>query len=340
MLLNKSLCWNISKFGLLISAMAIGGCKHTSSVQPTPISLPTDTPTNVSTSLIFSPTSTLTPVITASSTFSPTGTTSYTSTLSPTATDTSTFLLTMIPSPTQTPSWTSSSTGTFTITNSPTDSPSPSLTATISVTPTSTVTPSMTATSTQSSTITATPTNSITDTPTATPSETSTATNLNGYTSTPTSTPCYFGHNGTSFSKVLPSSNTLCAAVFTLSISASVTALSVWNPGYYTGNIRGAIFSDQSGSPSALIGETAELSLSTGTADWTVVPFSVPLDLAAGTYWLAENSDNNLILTLSNPGTASVTLSYSYGAFPQNFPGGGSSSSPYGLMIRALYPCP
>jgi hypothetical protein len=56
-------------------------------------------------------------------------------------------------------------------------------------------------------------------------------------------------------------------------------------PGRQT--LRGIVYADAGGAPGALLGVTAELAFpSSATAGWYDLPFSTPLDLASGDYWL------------------------------------------------------
>ena len=56
-------------------------------------------------------------------------------------------------------------------------------------------------------------------------------------------------------------------------------------PGQQT--LRGIVYADAGGAPGALLGVTEELTFpSSATAGWYDLPFSSPLDLASGDYWL------------------------------------------------------
>ncbi|MEF2976997.1 hypothetical protein [Subtercola sp. YIM 133946] len=126
---------------------------------------------------------TVTNIITAVDSGSPTGTATGTPTDSPTGTPTDT--------PTSTPTDTPTSTPTDTPTSTPTDTPTSTPTSTPTDTPTSTPTdtPTSTPTDTPTSTPTDTPTSTPTDTPTSTPTDTPTSTPTDTPTSTPTDTP-------------------------------------------------------------------------------------------------------------------------------------------------------
>jgi subtilisin family serine protease len=77
---------------------------------------------------------------------------------------------------------------------------------------------------------------------------------------------------------------------YALSIAATVSKLSIYlAPTSTSGEqvIKGLIYSDSSGSPSALLGTSTQLTFkSTNTAGWYDLPFSSPPVLAAGSYWI------------------------------------------------------
>src|SRR5262249_20411148 len=76
----------------------------------------------------------------------------------------------------------------------------------------------------------------------------------------------------------------------TLPTSGSVTKLSLYlqptsTPGHQV--MKGLIYSDASGKPDKLLGVTEQLTFkSTNAAGWYELPFSSPVKLSAGTYWI------------------------------------------------------
>jgi len=152
---------------------------------------PTDTPclnpsgTPCPSTITFTPTGTITPVMTSTPTQTATSSATYSPTITPTASYSFTPTHSPTNSPTATPTFSSTSTSTNTFTFTPTSTP----TATYTPTATSTSTATQTATYTATSTPTSTSTSTFTSTPTHTATVTATSTPSNTATNSPTVTP-------------------------------------------------------------------------------------------------------------------------------------------------------
>ena len=157
--------------------------KKTNQVQgPTTTPTPSVTPTST-----WTASATVTPTV--SPTFTATASPTHTFTLTPTPTASATDTATATPSPTETATLTLTPTNTATLTPTPTDTATATYTATLTPPPTDTATSTYTATLTPTSTDTATLTPSPTDTATLSPTPTYTATLAP--TPTDTATPTY-----------------------------------------------------------------------------------------------------------------------------------------------------
>lgn len=85
------------------------------------------------------------------------------------------------------------------------------------------------------------------------------------------------------------------------------------------GNMRLGVYSDSSGSPGSKVAETAEF---TPVVGWNTQPVISQANLAAGTYWLAyETNNNSLHFRNTNQGTIKL-VSQTYGILPATYPGG------------------
>ena len=72
-----------------------------------------------------------------------------------------------------------------------------------------------------------------------------------------------------------------------LPTNGRVTALSLYVAGPPPKLMRLAIYSDVAGEPGSLLAETLAMPVGSNTASWRELNLATPIDLAAGTYWLA-----------------------------------------------------
>ena len=62
-------------------------------------------------------------------------------------------------------------------------------------------------------------------------------------------------------------------------------------PGSSTSMVRGVLYADASSAPATLLGSTTSVTVAnTSQPDWVSLPFSAPVSLAPGTYWLGTHT--------------------------------------------------
>jgi hypothetical protein len=283
----------------------------------TPTFTPTYTYTNSATS-----TPTATYSRTASPTLTKTSTPTYTNTLpANTATYTPTFTITNTPSFTATGTATKTQTNTFsstmTITMNPqtdTFTPTSTLTKTPTFTLTSTFTVSRTYTLTISPTFTSTGTNTASPTLTlyaGTPTDTYTV------TPTPTETTCacgnYAGYGTIASFTGFDDSGVMDSNKISLKEAGTVTSLSINVSATGGGQIRMALYDDNSGAPGNLITESAPQPSAIG---WNTVDIT-DTSLAAGNYWIAFQMEAGVTITADKGINGDEQwIAQSFGSFP------------------------
>jgi hypothetical protein len=79
---------------------------------------------------------------------------------------------------------------------------------------------------------------------------------------------------------------------FTLSEAAQVQRLVAHlAPGSSTSSVHGVIYADASGTPTTLLGTTANVTVAnSSTPGWVPLPFGAPVALAPGTYWIGTHT--------------------------------------------------
>jgi hypothetical protein len=123
--------------------------------------------------------------------------------------------------------------------------------------------------------------------------------------------------------------NLLVAQQVTLAQTATLQSLSFY-VATATGRLRLAVYTDVAGQPQTLIAQTAEFTL---VAGWNTQNVVAPVQLAAGTYWLAYLPESsNLHFRVANTGAARF-YDYTYGALPATF----SSSPEIGTYHWSFY---
>ncbi len=166
----------------------------------------------------------------------------------------------------------------------------------------------------------ATPTPVPTVTWTFTPTFTSTPSPTRTETPIPGCTPTTFGNTSPVGSASNYSGGNILATKFTLGTSSVVTKLHVYLPNTPTGLIRMALYTDASGSPSALLSQSGDQVPVTG---WNTVDIPNTGTLATGTYWIAFMSNNTaagIDMQVANTPTGVGQFEwYSYQAFPATF---------------------
>lgn len=152
--------------------------------------------------------------------------------------------------------------------------------------------------------------------PTCTPTFTYTSTNL----PTPTGTwfGCPFPSTMGNISGALSGypSGYLITESFTLTGAGVITALktSLTNA---TGNVEMAVYSDCSGVPCSLLGNTNSQSAVTGVNN---LALTTPLSLQPGNYWIAVQTQNGTNLNYSSGGGTVDYRLYTFGSFPASLP--------------------
>ena len=99
-----------------------------------------------------------------------------------------------------------------------------------------------------------------------------------------------FGNTNIGGSWLNDSGNIKAVDKFTLSEAGDVSKLTIYVRGHNTGEDqvrRGVIYSDTAGSPNALKGTTAEITVTSAqAAGWVDLSFSPSVSLTPGDYWL------------------------------------------------------
>lgn len=187
-------------------------------------------------------------------------------------------------------------------------------------------TPTFTSTITQTATVTLTPTFTSTATVTAT---TCTGSGLN------------FGNSGSVLSGY--AAGYLQASRYTNSNQVQLTGFSVFvqtiSGVTLNGNCIAAIYTDNSGTPGSLIAQSPQTACTSG---WNTLNLSLPVNLAPGTYWLAEISDTDSVICSSAGGTGYYTLDpITFGTLPSTFAANGvCSQDSFSMLIEAICACP
>lgn len=159
-------------------------------------------------------------------------------------------------------------------------------------------------------------TGTVFNTPTFTPTSAFTATNTPTLAPSPTSSGIFsIGETNVLATDDSGNGNLLIGQQVALSQSATIQSL-----GFYvavvSGRLRLGIYDDASGNPGTLKAQTAEFTPVTG---WNTQNVVTPMQLSAGTYWLAYLPESSsLHFRLATSGVARWA-SYSYGALPTTF---------------------
>ena len=290
-----------------------------------------------------------TPTYTATSTETPPSTATKTSTLLPSATSTgtpvptATYTLTALPSATATllpPTFTPTATSLPpTATKTLTPPPSATNTATVPPTATKTFTPVPSSTNTPlptaSKTFTPAPSSTATSTPlptatkTSTPLPSATSTSLPSSTATSNGTPINIGETNVLGTNDSGNGNLLIAQQATLSQTGTVQSLSFYVLSA-AGHLRLGIYSNSAGQPGTLLAQTAEFVPVVG---WNTQNVLAPVQLNAGTYWLAYLPESSSLHFAMEPSGTGRWYGYTYGALPATY----STSSQGGSYHWSFY---
>ncbi len=102
---------------------------------------------------------------------------------------------------------------------------------------------------------------------------------------------------GTLLSVLFPTADNKATCLFVLQYAASVTKLTVYLDdalGANDGGIRGLIYASDGTDPTTLLGTTDEvIHTDDGIENWLDLPFSTPITLAAGGYFIGVHSAGN-----------------------------------------------
>jgi hypothetical protein len=105
-----------------------------------------------------------------------------------------------------------------------------------------------------------------------------------------------FGRTGMLATLYQLEGNEKVAEKFQLTESANVSKIMVngdlWGSPYY---IRGGIYSDENGEPKNLLGQTQSVTAS--GFGWIELPFTTPISLNAGWYWLTIHASSGFHIT-------------------------------------------
>jgi hypothetical protein len=226
---------------------------------------------------------------------------------------------TPFPTWTITPSYTPTATNTLTLTNTPSGSWTPAWTGTPSNTRTITPTPTITATPT--STLTQTPTNTFTSTGTlltSTPSFTPTGTHTvtPNPSLTPPCSPVSLLGTTTGAGAVASSSTGIRFNRLTLSQPATLYTISAYLTFSGSTSIGLGIYETSGASIGHLIADAGNGPALEG---WNSTPFATPLQLNAGSYWLAYEYTSDGSVTLFYNSLPSGTNIFAYNTSPITF---------------------
>lgn len=269
---------------LVITSAVLAAGPSAPAVTPTPTVTATNSPTpspSVSPSAEVTPT----PSVTATPSETPAPSVSVTPEVTPTATATPTPSAsgTPVPSPTSTATPTPSASGT------PVPSPTPSVTGTPAVSVTPTV--SVTRTPAVSPTPTTTPTPSVSASPSVSPSSSAVASPTP--TAPPTAVTGYLGSQTAGTSQFPGSDGRVVTQSWTLPHNA--TGVRMWLNFFSSTEVgasaKGIIYSDNAGSPGAVVAATAAIVVPAG-GGW--VSAVLPVALSAGTYWIAVMTNSHV----------------------------------------------
>ena len=184
------------------------------------------------------------------------------------------------------------------------------------------------------------PSNTATATPTLTSTLVLTPTVTSTLTVTPT--PCVtFGYGALTPGDFGVAANNVFASSYILSTSAEITGFTFYSRNF-SGHVLLAIYSDNAGSPRSLIVQTPFTAVAaTGN---TVINLTTPVDLAAGSYWLACLTDQDIVSvanTLSGKSLFITGPANGYGPLLDPFGANGAAGGnpDYDAVIDALSPC-
>jgi hypothetical protein len=118
-----------------------------------------------------------------------------------------------------------------------------------------------------------------------------------------------FGTTSTAGVSIGGAAGYIVATKYTLSQAGTVTQVSVHSA--YSGHVRTAIYADNSGAPGSLLAaNNAPTAVSAGR--WTTVSIG-PVQLSAGTYWIAFNEDEHSLRVYTSGGTRQAAyMSYAF----------------------------
>ena len=130
---------------------------------------------------------------------------------------------------------------------------------------------------------------------------------------------------------------------YAVSASVSVTKLSMYlQPASTSGSqtLEGVIYSDSGGSPGSLIAVSNQLTFaSTNTAGWYDLPFSTPVSLPAGNYWIgfiSGSSPNVIGFRYDSVAGSRAYNANTYSSGPSN-PFGAATTDSEQMSLYATY---
>jgi hypothetical protein len=110
------------------------------------------------------------------------------------------------------------------------------------------------------------------------------------------------------------------------------------NGNILNGNCIAAIYADNSGTPGSLIAQSPQTACTSG---WNTLNLASPVNLAPGTYWLAEISDTDSVIC-SSPGGSGYYIQnpMALGTLPSTFAANGPyTSGSFSMLLQALCSC-
>lgn len=118
------------------------------------------------------------------------------------------------------------------------------------------------------------------------------------------------------------------------SAGTTLETISVYTVASASSTFEAGIYSDNSGAPGSLLGETGPQTLSAPATQWNMAPLKSDVDLSAGvTYWLAFQATGYMYGPSGSGSTFGFQPISSFGTLPSSFSGSMQSSPTYAFSI-------
>lgn len=148
-----------------------------------------------------------------------------------------------------------------------------------------------------------------------------------------------FGSTEVGISMQNTGSDRVWISSFTLGEAAQVQRLVAHlAPGASTSSVHGVIYADASGTPTTLIGTTANVTVAnTSSPGWVALPFNAPVSLAPGTYWIGTHTMFQLSIAYQSAMGLSKFTNDTFSDGADATYGGGAQTFTLELSIYAEY---